>query len=161
MVTPPQIDEERIFELSKMQIRAIFYFLTFDETERVGRPYVERFAPHNSAHKGNWGDLSLIGFMDLTREWDLRWLLCTADGYFKSEIKRMPKKQCWSWALEWNKSYRIVGFFGDELAVRGLNGKLLMPDHSMKTHREKDGSIIRSRKDIPLANENDSLFSRS
>lgn len=109
---PAQLDEHRCFELARYHLMAFFYFITFNDQTKKGGFWQEGYHPAFQAHYPDWGNIEQISFMNEVRDWEPRWKGVTANGFFKIIIKKHPSKKCWSWALEWNKSYRLVGFFG-------------------------------------------------
>lgn len=117
---PPQIEDSRIFSLARMQIMAFFYYLTFNKDIKKGGFWREGFYAVFQTQKLDWGNDILISFMNAVVKWEPRWLGYGASGYFKCAIRRHPSAECWSWALEWNKNYRIIGFFGDREAAYSL-----------------------------------------
>lgn len=114
LISPPQVEENRIYELARLQIMAFFYYLTYQENTNKGYFWKGGFYPINYCHKNNWDNNFQVSFADKIKSWDFRWHGVTADGYFKSSIRKHPSQKCWAWALEWNMNYRIIGFFGDK-----------------------------------------------
>jgi hypothetical protein len=62
----------------------------------------------------------------------------------------------WAWALEWNQNYRIIGFFGDEDAVRSLLDEL--PELPRQVIPTGAGTFVTVRKDVMLSEAEDRLF---
>lgn len=156
MTSPPQIESKRIYELARLQLMAFFYFITYDETSRKGGFWLEGFHPLAFAHHGDWGNELQKSFMNAVKNWEPCWIGNTADGYFKSIIRRHPDAECWSWAVEWNKNYRVVGFFGSRISAQEVVDGFLIPQlASIKT---SDNSYIHHRLDVKLAEEDDVLF---
>ncbi len=110
---PPQIEGSRVYKLAHMQIMAFFYYLTFKKETKQGGFWREGFYPVYQTQRLDWGNDILISFMSTVEKWEPRWLGGSANGYFKCAIRRHPEAECWSWALEWNKNYRVTGFFGN------------------------------------------------
>jgi len=92
-----------------------------------------------------------------TKHWDWRVHAVTADGYFKLAIKKHIDELLWSFAVEWNESYRIVGFFGDTAGLIMLRDRL--PELAMQTIHAKGDDWVRHRREVPLCDEDDKLFS--
>jgi hypothetical protein len=156
MTSPPQIEDERIYELSRLQLMAFFYFITFDRASRKGGFWQEGFHPLAFAHHGDWGNELQKSFMNTVVDWEPRWIGNTADGYFKSIIRRHPAAECWSWAVEWNKNYRVIGFFGSRASAQELVDGFVAPQlTSIKT---SDNSHVQHRLDVKLSEEDDILF---
>lgn len=156
MVAPPQIDQDRIYHLARMQMMAFFYFITYNQETKLGGFWPEGFYMVSETHHGDWGNMLHRSFMNSVLDWQPSWIGITAKGYFKSIIRRHPNAECWSWALEWNSNYRVIGFFGD----KDVSQKLL--DDFEKPHvsnsQTVDGEPIRFRQDVPLTNNEDNLF---
>lgn len=114
MTSPPQIDHVRAFDLARLQLRAFFYRITYDSVTNSGRQWPGVFVPVMLAPLSNWGDRLIAEFTRATRDWPYRYLGVTANGYFKISIRRHPEEgaACWAWAVEWNQTFRVVGFFG-------------------------------------------------
>jgi len=156
MVAPPQIDQERIFHLARMQMMAFFYFITYNHETRCGGFWPEGFYLVSEAHYIDWGNPLHRSFMRAVVSWEPRWVGNTAEGYFKSIIRRHPDAECWSWALEWNSNYRVVGFFGDKNAAQELVDGFEKPN--MSTSQASDGASIGFRSDVSLDENEDHLF---
>lgn len=120
MIAPPQADSGRVFALCRMHMMAFFYFITYNEVSRRGGFWPGVFLPIMEAPESDWGNSTLKAFMASIAGWDHRLLLVSADGYFKAAIRRHPAAVCWSWALEWNKKFRIVGYFGERQPVETI-----------------------------------------
>jgi hypothetical protein len=114
LIAPPQLDNNRLFALSLMQLMAFFYFITYDEKSRKGYFWVGSFIPVHIASANDWGNSIQMSFMNAVNDWKLRWHGIAAECFYKSIIKKHPQEDCWSWAIEFNKGYRAIGFFGDE-----------------------------------------------
>jgi hypothetical protein len=95
-------------------------------------------------------------FLRSVTDWEPRLFVVTADSYFKLALRRHPSVECWSWALEWNRHHRLVGFFGDETAIRQMEAGL--PNLSVDTVLDVEGRPIHFRIDTPLAESDDEMF---
>lgn len=113
-------------------------------------------SPLQPVRRADWGNEQLRFFMSETKEWDWRVHAITADGYFKLTIKKHPERLNWSFAVEWNESYRIVGFFGDTDGLIELRDNV--PELAMETIHAKDDDWIRQRLEVPVSDEDDILF---
>ena len=80
----------------------------------------------------------------------------TAKDHFSATIRKHPSFDLWSWAVEWNKSYRIVGFFGQEIPAREALAAL--PSLEITSIAESETRWVRYRVDTPLKAEEDMLF---
>lgn len=153
---PPQISDERLHTLAQMHVRALFYFVTYQEKERRGRFWRGRFIAVAEDRRANWGNVRLRGFADAVADWEPRFLGFTAQEHFAAVIRRHPSAECWSWALEWNKHYRLAGFFGDEKTGVSIAKALPHPKVAMRAGDENNGFALVY--DVPLAEEDDRLF---
>lgn len=155
-VSPPQIDSERLFRLARMHMMAFFYFVTFKQDTKKGGFWPENFYPLPEAHHQDWGNSLHRAFMEKVVDWEPRLIGNTAGGFFKSIIRRHPNAECWSWAIEWNKSYRIVGFFGSSDASMKILNSFQKPE--MITLVMGESRHIKVRKEVKLSEEDDLLF---
>lgn len=156
MVSPPQIDSDRLFCLARMQMMAFFYFITFNNEKKKGGFWPEGFHPLSEAHHGDWGNSLHKAFMGAVVNWEPRWVGNTADGYFRSIIRRHPSAECWSWAVEWNKNYRLVGFFGLRHPAQEIVNSFKSTE--MTTIVTGENSNLRFRSEIKLPEGDDLLF---
>jgi len=152
----PQANSERVYELARLQLMGFFYWITFDEKIRKGGFWVGGFFPVFETVRSDWGNGIMRGFMNAGVGWEPRVLAIGADGFFKIVIRRHPTADCWSWALEWNKKHRVVGFFGDRRAaeeiVRGF------PRLEMQSMAEGPDNFLRYHREIALPDDEDKLF---
>jgi hypothetical protein len=156
MVAPPQIDEGRVFQLARLQLMAFFYLITYESSTKLGGFWPGSCSPLNKAHLRDWGNQDQRWFMSAVCGWEDRLVVTTANGFFRVAIRRNPKAACWAWALEWNKSYRVIGFFGESEPIRDLVGKVsALQWHSIGSDSE---SVWMSREDVPLDSQDDILF---
>ncbi len=156
MLSPPQIESERLYELARMQLMAFFYLITFNKETKRGGFWLEGFHPLSYAHHGDWGNFLHKSFMAAVFEWEPRWKSITADGFFRSIIRRHPDAECWSWAVEWNKNYRVIGFFGSRDAAQEIANCFDEPN--MTTIKTGKNAHFRFRSDVKLSEEDDLLF---
>jgi hypothetical protein len=156
MIAPPQVDNERTFALAKFHIQGFFFFITFDKVSDRGGFIPGIFAPIMISRRSDWGNSLMRAFALATGSWCPRFIGTAADRYFRVSIRREPTgAEVWSWALEWNQNFRVIGFFGNVSAVDVERRKL--PQLLMKDVIE--GPIkYRVRLDVPLAPEDDRLF---
>jgi hypothetical protein len=154
---PPQADTARMLELAKMHLCAFFYWITYDRQTRKGGFWTGEGAAIDIARKGDWGNTRQRSFIAAVADWERRVHAVTAAGYFKLAIRRNPNVACWSWALEWNQGFRLIGAFGEPSAINELATKIEEP--AMREIRHRNGSISRMRQDVPLSDADDRLFS--
>lgn len=116
-VAPPQIDDARICELACFHVQGFFHQMTFDWTSKTGRFLSGDFHHWAAVPCSDWGNYKLKWFSELV----LNWLPCLradgADGYFRIHLRRHKDLGIMSWALEWNKGMRVVGFVGATDAI--------------------------------------------
>jgi hypothetical protein len=116
--SPPQIESERMYGLARMQVRAFFYWVTFNWETKRGGFWLGSFFPILETPRSDWGNPVHRSFMGAVANWEPRVLARGADGFYKIVIRRHPAAACWAWAIEWNQNYRVVGFFGQEESAR-------------------------------------------
>lgn len=153
---PPQLEPERIFDLAHLQLMGFFYWITFDEISRCGRFWPDGFWPVQYVPRSDWGNPVQLAFMDAVLQWESRVLGGTADGFYRAAIRRHPDAYCWSWALEWNHSLRVVGFFGDEKAAQKIVSRF--PKHEWKTLTKGGKPSLRYRPETRLDEVDGTLF---
>ncbi len=159
MVSPPQVEENRLFELARFQIGAFFYWSTFDRSRQRGGLLPGVFAPLTAVRKADWGNPRLIWFDQFTKDWTYRVHAIGAGGYFKVVTKRKSDTEdIWSWALEWNQNFRLVGFFGDEGLLGDVSRQI--PALEMIALQNTPTGRLRMRFEVPLAEADDTLFVR-
>lgn len=154
---PPQFDSDRVFELARFHVQAFFYLATFKEETRYGALVPGVFAPVLEAIKSDWGNPLMRGFASLMNSWQFRVQFVGADGFFKLRTRRHPgNRDVWAWAIEWNQSLRVVGFFGAEAEVR--NAVATLPKLEVQTFVQNSGVVWRWRMDEHLPADEDHLF---
>jgi hypothetical protein len=94
--------------------------------------------------------------MDSVAEWEPRVLVSCAQGFFKVAIRRHPDAVCWSWALEWNHNYRIVGFFGERAPTELL--LKAFPNVTAVKIAQCGNDWVAYQEEVPLADVDDKLF---
>lgn len=156
MTGPAQVDEDRVYELARLQLTAFFYWITYNEVTRRGGFWPGGFYPLMVVRRSDWGNEVIKAFADTVVDWEPRVFGCNADGFFKVAVRRHPDAECWSWALEWNHSTRVVGFLGDRAAAEKIVAPF--PKLEMQTLEEAPGRYIRFRVEKALAEKDDRLF---
>ena len=152
-VVPVQLSPASVSHLAWDHVTAFFYAITYNEHTRSGGwppgPLTwMRFSP-----RSDWGSQLFASFADSTKLWLPRVLGNAANGYFRVVMKRRDEQTLlWSFALEWNKSYRVIGFFGDKDASEHTVDALTF-DPMFQT-----GVGLRYREEVPLAASEDALF---
>ena len=154
--SPPQIDNQRIYLLALFHIKAFFYLLTYSPERQMGFFWPGGFFPLNTANHKDWGNTHQTFFMKTVLSWDFRLIGDFANGFFKACIRKHPQQQYWSWALEWNNSCRVIGFFGDIEAVNQILKEF--PPIIRKTIHKSTKETIICTEEIPLNSNEDILF---
>lgn len=153
---PPQIDEMRAFELARLHLAAFFFFQTYNAETQEGGWWLHGFHPVLMVRWEDWGNSVMRSIMKETADWDCRLHAVTADGFFKVMTRRHPSADCWVWAIEWNCSHRLIGFFGErELAEQIVKA---CPPRQRFTVFEKSGQSLHYCPEIPLPEAEDTLF---
>lgn len=154
--SPPQIDEARAFELARLQLAGFFFLLTYQKDQERGGFWPDGCYLLMMVRRADYGNPTMTDFANAVLNWEPRLIGHTAEGYFRVCIRKHPEADCWSWALEWNGSTRLVGFFGDKGAAQAVvDGLRKLEMHHLDL---SDGRHIRFRTEVPLAPENDRLF---
>lgn len=155
-VGPPQIEDRRLFELARLQLAGFFYALTYNQESNKGGFWVEGFHPLLEAVRSDWGNVIHTTFMSEVKHWEPRLLAETASGYYKVAIRRHPGAECWSWALEWNRNYRVIGFFGDRAAAQVVMDRFPPLPRMKIVQNGRDWVAVRP--DVSLDTSKDLLF---
>jgi hypothetical protein len=156
LISPPQIESTRVYELAEAQLVAFFYCLTFNEETQKGGWWPGGFYPVTESHCRDWGNSIQRSFMHAVASWEPICIGNTANDFFKVIIRKHPQDACYSWALEWNNSHRVVGFFGDRESVQAIVNTFTPLKKSVMT--SGDGSSLLFREEIELAGDDDLLF---
>lgn len=158
---PPQADERRIEFLAYRHVQGIFSLitsrdpLTAEGTCLIGHKY---FHLHGSYVHSDWGNPQLLKIMERASEIPRYANIETANGFFKA-IMRREKGEAgeWFWALEWNKSLRVVGAISQPEHYPAIFEDL--PSLGWNEIGMQDGARTRIREEIPLEPEQDIMFS--
>jgi hypothetical protein len=155
-VAPAQVEDERLYRLAHYQFRGFFYWITYNAETCRGGFAPGGFYPLLAARRADWGAPWMLWFMDLIRGWELRVYAVAADSFCKLVIRKSPDADVWCWAMEWNHGHRIVGFVGDDAAIRALTATL--PEQPMNAVHQTETEWIRIRTNAALPEEEDDLF---
>ena len=156
ITSPPQIESDRIYELARMQLMAFFYLITYNQKTKRGGFWLGSFFPVLESIRSDWGNTIHKAFMDAVVDWEPRIIAIGADGFFKAIIRRHPDAICWSWALEWNHKYRIIGFFGEQEPVKNIVATF--PMMKVPTLYQGPNQYVSFRIEKALADIDDTLF---
>jgi hypothetical protein len=153
---PPQLDDERAHALATYHLKAFFYWVTYKKHEERGWWWPGGYFPIAHIHRGDWGNAVARAFMNHVVHWEPRVIGVTADGYFRIAVRRAPDSELWSYALEWNRNARVIGFLGDgQKALAIFNA---FPSLDVRTIAEAPERSIHYRQDIPLDEIEDQMF---
>ena len=155
-VAPPTPTRAYVEGLARLQVTAFFYFITYRADRRQGGFWPGTFKVVNWAARTDWGNDHQRAFMAHTSSWEPRFILDTAQGFFRACIYRDPIAADWAWALEWNRNYRVVGFCGDTLGIERHDPHL--PALISSPVALSDGGELRTRQEHTLGQHEDTLF---
>lgn len=155
-VGPPQINETRAFELARLHLTALFFFQTYNPQTREGGWWLHGFHPAVMVRWEDWGNPVMRGFMREIESWNHRLHAVTADGFFKVMTRRHPSADCWAWAVEWNRSHRLIGFFGEREPAQEVVNRC--PPSNLVTVFERPDQSLRYSREIALPEADDTLF---
>ena len=156
MVSNPQTDAERVERLALYHVSAFHYFTTYNKDTRVGEGIYGQFAIVGDYRLPDWGNERARQFMRNTRTWDARVVMKGKDAFFKVIIRRRLPDLVWSWALEWNQSFRVFGFYGDQTLVeRALADLPLLKTKALVSGPNR---FVRMREEVALPKGDDILF---
>jgi hypothetical protein len=156
MISNPQTDSERVGRLALYHVTAFHYFTTYNKETRVGEAIYGQFAVAGNYRRADWGNERARQFMRDTRAWDARFLMKGKDAFFKAIIRRRLPDLIWSWALEWNQSFRVFGFYGDQTLAVGALANL--PFLRTMPLASGPNGFIRMREEVALGEADDILF---
>lgn len=156
LTSPPQIDDDRAFELARLQLAGFFHLLTYQKHEERGYWWTGNYHPVIMVRRADYGNKIIVDFADAVIDWEPRLIGHTAEGFYNVCIRRHPEAECWSWAMEWNGSTRLIGFLGDREIAKTIVDTL----GPLQMHHQDlpDGGHIRYRTEVPLTSEDDRLF---
>ncbi|RRH87459.1 hypothetical protein EH240_36135 [Mesorhizobium tamadayense] len=154
--SPPQIDDNRSFELARLQLMAFFYMQTYNHETRRGGYWLHGYHPVMTTNRSDWGNPLMVGFMRTIKSWDCRLLAISADGFFKLIIRKHLLAETWAWALEWNHNRRLIGFFGELDPAQAIVDSL--PRLEVKTVYQAPNESLSYRVETPLKEDEDTLF---
>jgi len=160
LLAPPQVHPNRSARLAWMHLRGFTYFLGYDETTKTSIPGAAYMVMISEVSRSDWGNVSQVAFAKYVAAWGPRIVATTAAGYFRVAIRRDPANLCWSWALEWNKDRRLVGFFGDPDPVK-VNEAAIPRPKRMPLEKLPDGGLRMYYQETQLADPDDIIFAGS
>jgi hypothetical protein len=153
IIGPPHIGRERAHRLAYFHVSAFFYLITYDESHRTGCVFPGVFSVVDDASRSDWGNPLQRAFSAISGVWDSRIEMIGADGFFRIAIRRDPTAaEAWSFALEWNRYLRYIGFLGNLSLVQAHVDKLPILDFTQVD------ATRRMRTLVPLDEADDRLF---
>jgi hypothetical protein len=152
LVGPPHVEPDREDQLAFFHVQAFFFLCTYDDNTQLGSLTPGCFQPLNGAPRSDWGNPVQSEFQRRVAGWPLRVIATGADGYFQIMLRHREPDALWAWAVEWNKQFRLCGFFGDLAAVKSVADS--MPVLPMRSIGPND----RYRMEVSLAENDDHLF---
>ena len=156
-VGPPQVDDNRVFQLAYMQLLGFFYWLTYQDDTRLGYCWPGGFHPIQLTNRSDWGNPVNRAFADAVMDWEPRVRGINADEFYKILIRKHPRADCWSWAFEWNQALRIIGLCGNPKTAQDFMASL--PKYTGQVISKESNATISYHKETPLSqNEDDNLF---
>lgn len=152
---PPTFDEDRAFRLAWYQVAGFFYWITYKKEKGVGCHWLGSFMPLMLVRESDWGNTLMRSFQELVSTWGYR--VFGGGDYFAVCLKRSPdSRPLWSWALEWNRTFRLIGFAGNEEAAQQSGKNLVWP--KSQTIRDGPNSWLRFRQEQRISDQDDRLF---
>ncbi|MAJ64786.1 MAG: hypothetical protein CL557_10905 [Alphaproteobacteria bacterium] len=158
-VSPPQIDEKRAFALARLQLTGFFYWITYQKNKKRGYCWPGDFHPLIIVRRTDYGNKIITDFADAVSNWAPCVIGHTAEGFYSICIRHYPDTKCWSWAIEWNYSMRLVGFLGDRSVAKSIIDTL--GPLEMNHQDLGNGNYIRFRTETPLVDNDDNLFAEA
>jgi hypothetical protein len=158
MTSPPQLEHKSVILLAVRQIQGLFALITTEDPRIPEKSKIlsaSNVLVHMNYNYGDWGNPQLLEIVERTKDWQAPLVVNSASSHFKA-ILRLPKSpgEGYFWALEWNKSVRIVG----AICHPNQNPAWLdnLPTLNWWSIPGKDQSRIRM--EIPLGENSDYLF---
>lgn len=149
---PPQLVASAAETLAFCHIQGLFSLVTSaDPTAATTTSLLpdRHFILHRIYRYSDWGNPELGELVRRSSDWAEPISITTAGGYFRARMRRGPRaKDGWLWALEWNKSLRLLGAIGDRDSPPALLKDL--PDLGWRGYESSDGSVFRIRHEVPL-----------
>ncbi len=157
-VGPPPLDRSRAVHLAYRHVQGLFVLITSGGEREVRKLLPpEQFYLQGIYPRTDWGNPQMVEVVRRTRPWEWLALIDTADGFFRATIKRpSAKSPDWYWALEWNKSYRLLGGIGPEFPDSDPYRDL--PALSWAMFPTTDGTRARFRQEIPTHEITERMF---
>lgn len=157
LISGPQLDLKMATLLAFRHIQGLFSLVT-SENPLVGE--TTNLLPGESFHLfglypfRDFGNPQLVEIGKRARSLTSTAEVATADGYFQAAL-RHEVESWWFWALEWNKSYRLVGWIGKEKPPPLFQN---LPELKWNYFGDPSSHHGRMRTEVPLDPDIDTLF---
>lgn len=158
MICNPQIDFDRASLLAQLQLMAFVYNINYDNILKFGHHWTGEYKALFSSFESDWGNNIFLEFLTQTKDWNDYFFKLTAHDYYKCRIKQFYNKNCFSWIIEWNKSYRIIGFFGDKELYEPIINTIILKEDKGKCIKNTEEEKIYLRKEKRISNNQDLFF---
>lgn len=148
----PQLAPASVIGLVNYHLQAFFYLITYDDSNRTGsqRPRIQWW---DFTRRSDWGSQLLTSFADETRGWLPRIWAYAGKGNYRIAMKRKDAAtDLWSFAVELNRTLRVVGTFGDESESERFVETLTFD----RMNDLRAGEAF--REEVPLHRSEDDLF---
>lgn len=154
---PPRPRDEDVALLACRHVQGLFSLVTTTDPTRAETTRLllgERVFFHAAYPHSDWGNPELRALSERVAAWETPAHVSTARGFFKAVLRRPPiDAHGWFWALEWNKSWRIVGGIAERQEQLPIFDEL--PNVGWFALPNGTG---RMREETPLPEGQDSLF---
>lgn len=157
MTSPPQLDSAYWRSLASFHVQALFSLITTKDprvpadTSLLDPELIHYFG---NFPETDWGNARLLEVVQRSSVWPCYANINAAGGYFKAVLRRSPENSVgWFWALEWNRSTRVIGTIGMRGKMPELFHHLPDPDWIQLPGNR------RMYAETALPPENDTLFS--
>lgn len=102
------------------------------------------------ARRSDWGSPLFLAFSKLTSSWQTRIWANAANDNFRIAV-RDDGMRTYSFAVEWNQAYRVIGFFGDGDALQSYVDGFPVAQMSQL-------GPYRIREEVPVSADEDTMF---
>jgi hypothetical protein len=157
MHAPPQLAEGDVCLVAGRQVQALFFLITNSNpldpaaTKRLqmSNIHILGYFPEN-----DWGNPWLVEMTRRIKNWKQYLGTHSAQGYFKAVMYCTDDEdEEWFWALEWNRSYRVLGAIAKKDGIPRVFADL----PSLGWQRLPDNTG-RTRLHVPAPKGDDELF---
>ena len=159
-VGPPQYKEDYVVELAFRHIQGLFSLLSSKNplvSESTKLLSSEYFNVIGIYPKNDWGNKQIEYCVSKTECWRSCCNIVVANGYFRALILQSTQEsEELFWALEWNKSIRILGAICDESSFN--NSYADMPELLWSPWIKNSTGEYRFFAQTPLGSSSDRLF---